>query len=109
MRRHVLSHRYGEYQWSGFRIRVVRVERIVFVHGNLGVALSVQGIEVVTVSGTIHVAVNLTAIYINMCTCTFIIREVTILLNYVYIARYVVTAVYIAMDEDVLVAESVFR
>lgn len=43
-----------------------------------------------------------------MCTFAFIIREVTILLNYVYIARYVVTAVYIAMDEDVLVAESAF-
>ena len=108
MRRHVLSHRYGEYQWRGFRIWVVQVEWIVFVHGNLRIALSVQGIEVVTVAGTIYVAVNLSTIYINMCTFAFIIREVTILLNYVYIARYVVTAVHIAMDEDVLVAESAF-
>ena len=104
MRRHVFSHRYGEYQWSGFRFRVVRVERIVLVDGYLGVALSVEGIEVVTVSGTIYVAVNLTAIYINMCTGAVVVSKITILNAYVYIARNVVSTVNIAMDEDGFVA-----
>ena len=104
MRRHVFSHWYGEYQWSGFRIRVVRIKRIVLVDCYLGVALSVEGIEIVTVSGTIYVAVNLTAIYINVCTGAFVISKITILNAYVYIARNVVSAVNISMDEDVFVA-----
>ena len=104
MRRHVFSHWYGEYQWSGFRIRVVRIKRIVLVDGYLGVTLSVEGIEVVTVSGTIYVAVNLTAIYINMCTEAVVICKVAILYAYVNIARNIVSAVNIAMDEDGFVA-----
>ena len=36
------------------------------VYSNLGVAVSVVGIQIVTVSGSIYVAIDMTAVYLDV-------------------------------------------
>ena len=103
VRRHAGTHRYGEYQWRLFRTWVVRIERIVLVDGYLGVALSVEGIEVIAVAGTIDIAVDMTAIDVDLRTLAAIVGEIAVGIVHVDISGNIIASEYVAVNEDILV------
>ncbi len=72
------------------------------VHGNLSMSLSVEGIQIVAVAGTIHIAVNPSAIDIDVSSRSAVVGKVSGIVECnINIARHVVSAIHIAMDINV--------
>ena len=101
-RRHGASYRHSIYKGYGFRLRVVRIERIILVHGYLLVAVAVVGIQVVAVAGAVNIAIDVASVDADAGAAAAVVLEVAVLVEaYIDISRHVVAAVYVAMDVDV--------
>ena len=68
VRRHGLTHRHRIYEVELFRRWVVGVDAVVLIDRHLRVTLTVEGIEVVTVTSTVDVAIDIAAKYIDVGT-----------------------------------------
>ena len=101
-RRHGASHRHSIDQRYGFRLGVVRIERIIFVDGHLLVAVAVVGIQIIAVAGTVNVAIDVASEYLDVSARATVVLEVAVLVkHHVHVSRYVIAAVYVAVDVDV--------
>ena len=80
-----------------------------FVHCYLCISLTVKSIEVVTVSRSIHVSVNLSAKDVDLCSRAVVVGEEAIVVElYVHIARHIIAAIDTAMDVKFLVCCGIF-
>ena len=76
-----------------------------FVHCHLLVALTVEGVEIVSVAGAIDIAVDASATDADVCAarCVVLLEISLGVLAYVDISGDVVAAVYATVNEDVRV------
>ena len=65
----------------------------------------VECIQVVTVSGSIYILIDVSTQNLDVASFTAIVSESVFLCSYVHIARNVVAAINIAMDMDVGIVE----
>ena len=81
-RRHGASHRHSIDQGYGLRLGVVRIERIILVDGHLLVAVAVVGVQIIAVAGTVNVAIDVTAEYLDAGTRATVVLEVAVLVEH---------------------------
>ena len=101
-RRHCASHRHSIYKGYGLRLGVVGIERIILVDGHLLVAVEVVGVQIIAVAGTVNVAIDVAAEYLDAGALATVVLEVAVLVeHHVHVSRHVVAAVNVAVDVDV--------
>ena len=105
-RRHGASHRHCIDKWHCLRLRVVRINRIILVHGNLVVAVAVVGVQVVAVACAVDVAIYVATEDAYAGAIAAVVLEVAVIVEaHIDVSRHVVAAVYVAVNVDVRIFE----